>query len=66
MPKQVGKKAGEATRADKSSPKRQPKPHVISLRVTELEKHLLEKISRRRSKNVSTVVREVLEQWLAR
>lgn len=66
MSGQVSKKTGKAKRARKASAARQPKPHVISLRVSDREKHLLEQISQRRSKNVSAVVREVLEQWLAR
>ena len=41
-------------------------PHVISLRVNDQEKLLLDQISRKKSKNVSAVVREALEQWLAR
>ena len=66
MSGQVSKKTGKASQAKKASAKRQPKPHVISLRVSEREKQLLEQISQRRDKSVSTVVREVLERWLAR
>jgi hypothetical protein len=66
MAGQVRKKAGKAKRGRKTVTDRQPKPHVISLRVSDREKLLLEQISQKRAKNVSAVVREVLEHWLAR
>lgn len=66
MSEQTVRKTGKAKRAGKSSSMRQPKPHVISLRVSDREKLLLERIGRKRAKNVSAVVREALEHWLAR
>lgn len=47
-------------------PRPQPMPHVISLRVNEQEKQLLQQISRRKSKNISSLVREALVSLLAR
>ena len=38
--------------------------NVVSLRITDQEKKILEKISEASSKNVSEVVREALELWL--
>ncbi|TLM65716.1 MAG: ribbon-helix-helix protein, CopG family [Deltaproteobacteria bacterium] len=64
MPRQVSKKAGKGSRGGKAPAARQSKPHVISLRVGDREKHLLEQLSRRRAKNLSAVVRELLEEWL--
>ncbi len=41
-------------------------PHVISLRVNEKEKQMLQQICRRKSKSISTLVREALASLLAR
>lgn len=65
MSGQAVRKTG-SRRAKNPPVKRTSKPHVISLRVSDREKQLLEQISRKRCKNLSMVVREALEDWLAR
>lgn len=40
--------------------------NVVSLRVTDREKRLLEKLTESSSKNVSDIVREAIEFWLSR
>ena len=58
---------GEAPR--KRARKRNEKTilkNIISLRVSDREKHVLEKITESNSMSVSDVVREALEYWLAR
>ena len=40
--------------------------NVVSLRVSDQEKEVIEKITRTSSRNVSEVVREALELWLSR
>lgn len=57
---------GKTTRQRRAANRKQPKPHVISLRMNDQERELLEQVSRKKAKNVSAVVREALEQWLAR
>ncbi|GEM_PF-3749431 len=64
MTEETGKSTGKTRRSRKAAVKKQPKPHVISLRVNDLEKELLEQIGRRKAKNISAVVREALEHWL--
>jgi len=39
--------------------------NVVSLRISDQEKRVLEKITKSTSKNVSEVVREAIEYWLA-
>ena len=40
--------------------------NVVSLRISDQEKRVLEKITKSTSKNVSEVVREAIEYWLAK
>jgi predicted DNA-binding protein len=40
--------------------------NVVSLRISDREKRLLEKITKSTSMNVSEVVREAIDLWLAR
>ncbi|ACM21194.1 transcriptional repressor, HgtR-related [Geotalea daltonii FRC-32] len=40
--------------------------NVVSLRISDQEKRVLEKITRSSSKNVSEIVREAIELWLAK
>lgn len=40
--------------------------NVVSLRISDQEKRVLERITKSSSKNVSEVVREAIEFWLAR
>lgn len=39
--------------------------NVVSLRISDQEKRILEKITKSSSKNVSELVREAIEFWLA-
>ena len=55
--------------AKRKSAKRKEKSilnNVVSLRVSDKEKLVLEKITRSSSKSVSDVVREAIEFWLSR
>lgn len=40
--------------------------NVVSLRISDQEKQLLERITKSTSKNVSEIVREAIEFWLAK
>ncbi|GAB7026042.1 ribbon-helix-helix protein, CopG family [Geotalea toluenoxydans] len=40
--------------------------NVVSLRISDQEKRVLEKITRSSSKNVSEIVREAIDFWLAK
>lgn len=40
--------------------------NIVSLRISDREKRLLEKITKSTSMNVSEVVREAIDLWLAR
>ncbi|TLM66390.1 MAG: ribbon-helix-helix protein, CopG family [Deltaproteobacteria bacterium] len=62
MPRQ----AREKTSKSRNKVRHQPMPHVISLRVNEKEKQMLQQICRRKSKSISTLVREALASLLAR
>lgn len=40
--------------------------NVVSLRISDQEKRLLERVTRSTSRNVSEVIREALDLWMAR
>ncbi|HZV81183.1 MAG TPA: ribbon-helix-helix domain-containing protein [Geobacteraceae bacterium] len=40
--------------------------NIVSLRISDQEKRIIEKITRDSSRSVSEVVREAIEYWLAR
>lgn len=66
MPRQYKQRTKKSAKPPKSLTRKPSMPHVISLRVNDQEKLLLDQISRKKYKNVSAVVREALEHWLAR
>ena len=66
MRREGSRSAGKGKRAKQAALKRSPKPHVISLRVSDREKLLLEQLSQKRAMNLSAVVREALQHWLER
>jgi hypothetical protein len=66
MTRQGSPKTSKPFRAKKAAQTRPPRPHVISLRVNDQERQLIEQISRRRRKNVSALVREALAHLLVR
>jgi hypothetical protein len=66
MPGTAPKIRRKPSRDGRQSVSKVPMPHVISLRVNDREKKLLDQVSRNKRKNLSAVVREALEFWLAR
>lgn len=40
--------------------------NVVSLRISDQEKHELEKITKSSARNISEIVREAIESWIAR
>ena len=66
MPRQNKQRTQSSAKLKKPLVRKPSMPHVISLRVNDQEKLLLDQLSRKKSKNVSAVMREALEHWLAR
>ncbi|MHB8707249.1 MAG: ribbon-helix-helix protein, CopG family [Desulfuromonadales bacterium] len=67
MPKAKKSAPGPSKRkSPREKSREKPRSNVISVRVSDEEKQLLEAMTRKRSRNLSEVMREALVHWLTR
>ena len=66
MPQHQSQQSEEPTKRGVKRKQKTILKNVVSLRVSDKEKQVLEKITQSTSMNVSEIFREAIESWLAR